>query len=219
MVNKYKIFALISVIIIVLGPIFGVVLDKITLFDNNVLISTDSNSNIQKAFAYPFTLTKDQKLTMEFSVNTRNVSATLKIFTKPEYDTYNSVNTTNPNSHTGESFTYSEFGYQPYPDPSSLTHPVTSVSITEDGYYYCEFAGYTSSNNLVSRPGDYVVVVYGYNSQAPTWTNVTFNIKLRIDGPGQFLGGLFITIGVSALVATMIFAALSYLKKTRRALL
>ena len=217
MVNKYKIFALISVIIIALGPIFGITLNKITLFDNNVLISTDSNSNIQKAFAYPFTISNDQKLSIEFSVNTRNVSATLKIFARPAYDTYNSVNTTDPGSQTGESFTYSEFGYGQ--NPASLTGSTTSRSISESGYWYCEFAGDTSGDYLVSRPGSYVLVVYGYNSQAPTWTNVTFNIKLRIDGPGQFLGGLFITIGVSALVATMILAALSYLKKTRRALL
>jgi hypothetical protein len=216
MANKFKIFALISAVIIILGPILGVTLNKITLYDKNVLISTNSSSNIQEAFDFPFTLTKDQKLTIEFSVNTRNVSATLKILTSSAWETANDSGT-DPDFITGEDFTYSQFAYGQ--SPSSLTNPTTSRSISENGYWYCEFAGDTSGDYLISQPGDYVVVVYGSNSQAPTWTNVTFNIKLRIDGPGEFLGGLFITIGVSALVATMLLAAFSYLKKTRRALL
>ena len=216
MVNKYKIYAFVSVIIIILGPIFGLVLDKITLYDQNVLISTNSNSNTQEAFDYPFTLTKDQKLIMEFSVNTRNVSATLKILTSSVWENANDSGT-NPNSLSGEDFTYSQFAFGQ--SPSSLTGSTTSRSISENGYWYCEFAGDTSGDYLISRPGDYVVLVYGSNSQAPTWTNVTFNLKLRIDGPGEFLGGLFITIGVSALVATMLLATFSYMKKTRRALL
>ena len=46
MVNKYKIFGLISVIIIILGPIFGVTLNKTTLYDKNVLISTKIETSI-----------------------------------------------------------------------------------------------------------------------------------------------------------------------------
>ena len=216
MMNRYKIYALVSVIIIILGPIFGITLDKITLFDSNVLISTNSSSNIQEAFDYPFTLTKEQKLTMEFSVNTRNVSATLKILTSSAWENANDSGT-DPDVITGQDFIYSQFAYGQ--SPATLSGSTTSRSISQNGYWYCEFAGDTSGDYLISMPGDYVVIIYGSNSQAPTWTNVTFNIKLRIDGPGEFLGGLFILIGVSALVATMLLATFSYMKKTRRALL
>ncbi|MHA1373447.1 MAG: hypothetical protein ACTSR7_04035 [Promethearchaeota archaeon] len=211
--KKIKILVLISVAIIILGPILGLLLNKVTLVDQSYVIPETSNTDIQDAYAYQFSLSKGQKIIIEFSVFTANVTATLKILGKGYYDQAYEASSA-PGPLSGESLIYSQFAFGQ--SPSAQTASTTSRSITNDGFWYMEFAGSTTGDYLISVPGDYVVIVYGTNSFA---TDVYFNIVIKIDGPGAIVETLLILIGVGALLALMFTVTLGYLKKTRRGLL
>ncbi|MHA1107461.1 MAG: hypothetical protein ACTSPN_17360 [Promethearchaeota archaeon] len=201
--KKIKILVLISVAIIILGPILGLLLNKVTLVDQSYVIPETSNT----------ALSKGQKIIIEFSVFTANVTATLKILGKGYYDQAYEASSA-PGPLSGESLIYSQFAFGQ--SPSAQTASTTSRSITNDGFWYMEFAGSTTGDYLISVPGDYVVIVYGTNSFA---TDVYFNIVIKIDGPGAIVETLLILIGVGALLALMFTVTLGYLKKTRRGLL
>ncbi|MHA1191011.1 MAG: hypothetical protein ACTSP9_01790 [Promethearchaeota archaeon] len=211
--KKIKLLVLISLVIIILGPILGLLLNKVTLVDQSYVIDESSNSDIQNATAYEFTLSKGQKIIIEFSVFTANVTATLKILGKGYYDQAYEASS-NPGPLSGESLIYSQFAFGQ--SPSTQTASATSRSITNDGFWYMEFAGSTTGDYLISVPGDYVVIVYGTNSFA---TNVFFDLVVKIDGPGEIVEVLLILIGIGALLAIMFMTTLGYLKKTRRGLL
>ena len=209
-----KILVLISIFLIFLGPVFGVFLDKITILDQSFVISATSNTDIENATAYDFTLSKGQKISIEFSVNTENVSATLKILRKAYYIEENESSSL-PNNVLGENFIYSKFTYGDNPDLQVST--ATSRNIDADGYYYIEFAGNIASNKLISIPGDYVVFVYGSNSGGGP--NVYFDLLIKTDGSGEIVETWLILIGVGALLAIMLLVTVGYLKKTGRGLL
>jgi hypothetical protein len=213
MEKKIKILILICVILIILGPILGLALNKVILVNQSFVISETSNTDIQNATAYEFTLSKGQKIAIEFSVNTANVTATLKILGKGAYDQAYEASS-NPGPITGKNLIYSQFAFGQ--TPASQSASATSRSITNDGFWYIEFAGDTTGDYLISVPGDYVVIVYGTNSFA---TNVYFNLVIKMDGPGAIVETLLILIGVGALVAIMLLVTIGYLKKTGRGLL
>jgi hypothetical protein len=212
--KKIKIILLISVILLLLGPTLGFFLDKITLCDQNVSIPETSNTNIQDAFAFDFSLGKNQKIVVEFSVSTPNDSLTLKFMRKANFDEEYAASTA-PTSITGLRFIYNQFVFMS--DPT--VNDALSVAISESGQYYIEFSGdaTTSGNHLISVPGDYVAFVYGTDSQAGT--HVAFNIKIRADGPGAMIELWCILIGIIVLVAIMLLTTYGYLNKTRRGLL
>ncbi|MBY9004733.1 MAG: hypothetical protein KGD73_12220 [Candidatus Lokiarchaeota archaeon] len=214
MEKKIKILVLVSVILIILGPVVGLLLNKVVVVPNQpFVIQETSNTDIQDAYAYPFSLAKGQKLVVEFSVFTANVSATIKILGKGTFDQAFEA-TSNPGGITGLDLIYSQFAFGQ--SPSSQSSSATSRSISNEGYWYIEFAGDTTGDYLISIPGDYVVIVYGTNSFA---TNVYFNIEVKIDGPGEIVELLMILVGVGALVAIMLLGTAGYLKKTGRGLL
>ena len=214
MEKKIKILVLISVLLIILGPILGLFLNKITLVDQSFTISATSDDDIQNATAYDFTLSKGQKIVIEFSVSTENVTADLIILGKATYDQeYES--STPPGSITGEKyFIYSQFAFGQPPSNQASSDDIRSIS--NEGYWYIEFAGEVSGLYLRSVPGDYVVIVSGTNSGGP---NIFFDLVIKIDGPGDIVETLLILIGVGALVAIMILGTVVYLKKTGRGLL
>ena len=218
MQKKSKLFLILSIVLIVLGPILGVSFDKVTLFDQTVTISEDSYTNMTEAYDFQLNIQKDQKLIIEFSVHYLNVTAYLKICGKGYYDA-EYLAETNTNNLNGEDFVYSEFTYGRTPSSYDVATSTDEVSITEDGYYYIEFAGDTTGDYLRSVPGPYVIVIYGTNNGGPNWDEVKFNVTIRIDGPGQFLELILILIGMTALVATILLLSYSYLRKTRRGLL
>ncbi len=215
MEKKIKILVLVSVILIILGPVLGLLLNKIILVNQPVVIPATSNSDIQDAYAYPFSLAKGQKIVIEFSVFTENVTATLKILGKGTYD-QEDVPANPPGPIGGRSFVYSEFAYGRSPAIYTVAYASTSRSITNEGNWYIEFAGGVNGAYLVSIPGDYVVIVYGTNSGG---TNVFFDLVIKIDGPGEIIGTLIMLIGIGALVAILVIGTLGYLKKTGRGLL
>jgi len=217
MEKKIKILVLVSIILIILGPILGLFLNKITLVNQSFVTSETSNSDVQNATAIEFTLVKNQKVVIEFSAFTENVTANLIILSKGTYDLAYAASTP-PGSISGEKyFIYSEFTFGDT-NLAGQASPDDIRTITAEGYWYIEFAGGVDGDYLRYIPGDYVVIVYGTNSGGIN-LNIYFDLVIKIDGPGKMLETLFILIGVGLLVATMLFVTIEYLKKTGRGLL
>ncbi|MFW9770952.1 MAG: hypothetical protein ACFFA2_08720 [Promethearchaeota archaeon] len=211
-----KIITIIGVILIVLGPILGFALNKVTIVsrgpENPIVIPETSTTSIRDAFAQDITITKNQKMIIEFSLFYPNVSATLIILGKGTFDYYFALDSAPPGS--GLTFIYSQFTWGEYV-PNTVV-PANSRSISNEGYWYIEFAGGVSGISLISRPGIYVVVIYGVNTGPPAYTNVMFDLNVKVDGPGGFLNTLFLTIGIILLAVAAILLSYSYLNKLRR---
>lgn len=205
-----KIILIVGVALLITAPILGYFLDKTVLYEKKpVVIDEDSDNSLQSAFAYRFSIGSDQKITIGFSVYYANVTATLKILGKGYYDQQYDLNTTLPDDLNGQDFVYSQFARGQSPSADSDDER----SITYNGYWYIEFAGDTSGGYLISIPGSYVIVVYGDNDGPPEDTDVSFNIVIKKDGPGDFLEELFYYLGAGVIAALVLFISYSYYKK------
>lgn len=202
---------IVGVVLLITAPILGYFLDKTVLYERKpVVIDEDSDDGLKSAFAYPFSIRSDQKITIGFSVYYANVTATLKILGKGYYDQQYALNST-PGDLIGQDFVYSQFVWGQ--SPSSYTSWDNERSITYNSYWYIEFAGDTSGSYLISIPGSYVIVVYGDNDGPSADTDVLFNIVIKIDGPGDFLEELFYYLGAGVIAALVLFISYSYYKK------
>jgi len=201
----------ISIACLILGPILGLLLDKVTIYDKKAEhIYEDSNSGLTKAFAQQVTLSKDQKLIVEISEFYPNTSITVKIIAKSIYDQAYSLNST-PGGISGLWFVYSEFGWGT--TPAGSTDDATSLSLPGNGiYFYIEFMGDRVGDSLISWPGDYFVIVYGTNSGPSSVRDVYFDINIKVDGPGETLNSLLLVVGALILVAYAMLALVSILK-------
>ena len=201
----------IGAICLILGPIFGVLLDKMTIYDSKPeIIQEDSAIGMTKAFAYPVTLNRDQKLIIEISDFYPNSSVTIRILTNSVYKRAYSENSTTSNA-IGLQFVYSKFGYGTNPQYS--TEGDNTLTLPGDGIsFYIEFMGGRNGDYLISWPGDYYVIVYGSNSGPASKVNVLFDIQIKIDGPGEALYNFFILIGVLIILIYLMVALTSVLK-------
>ena len=200
-----------SLACLILGPFFGFLLDKMTIYESKPeIIQEDSSSGLTKAFAQDVTLSKDQKLIVEISEFYPNISVTIKIIAKSVYDRAHSLNST-PSGITGLQFVYSEFGWGS--SPAGSTTGTSSLSLPSTGiYFYIEFMGDRVGDSLVSWPGDYYVIVYGSNSGPSSVTAVPFDITIKVDGPGETINNLLILVGVLILIVYVMAALISVLK-------
>jgi len=201
----------IGVACLVLGPLFGILLDKMTIYERKPqVIQEDSTTSVRNAFAQAVTLSKDQKLIVEISEFYPNSSVTIRIITKSVFDRAYSLDDP-PGGLSGLEFVYSEFGWGS--SPAGSTVGTTSLSLPGNGiYFYIEFMGDRVGDSLISWPGDYYVIVYGSNSGPVTDTNVAFDITIKVDGPGQALNNLLILIGAFILVVYIMAVLISVLK-------
>ena len=201
----------ISIGCLILGPIMGILFDKMTIYEMKPeLIQEDSNSGLTEAFAHPVTLSKDQKLIIEISEFYPNTSVTIKIIAKSTYNQAYSLNST-PASIPGLQFVYSAFGWGS--SPSGSTDGDSLLSLPSNGiYFYIEFMGSRYGDSLISWPGDYFVIVYGSNSGPASVTDVYFDINIKVDGPGETLNNLLIIVGALILFAYAALALVSILK-------
>jgi len=207
-----NIVLIIGIGLLVAGPILGVLTDKVTLCSGNPkTIDELSSSEIQEAFNCNFRLKRNQKIIIKISVYFENITVQLKIIDRLTYDQEYEANS-DPTVLPGESFVHSTFTWGE--SPGSSTSGASSVTLTEQEEDYIEFAGDISGDNLISLPGSYTVIVYGDNSGSGT--DVYFNIAVKIDGPGDFLGSLFVTIGIIVIVCYAILVSYKYLNKLRR---
>lgn len=203
-----------GIVFLILAPILGYAFEKSDLLDRRgITINEDSSNGLQKAFARQVSISKGQKLSIDFSVSYANVSATIKIFGKGFYDQRFALNSSPPGL-TGQNFVRSQFVWgQP---PRDFTDSVNSQTITNNGYWYIEFGGDTDGDYVISIPGRYVVVVYGDNNGPSADTAVIFNLRIRIDGPGDFLEELFYYLGIGVLIFLALLISFGYYKKLRR---
>ena len=194
---------------LVLGPFLGILLDKMTIYERKPeVIQEDSSTSIRNSFAHLVTLSKDQKLIVEISEFYPNSSVTIRIIAKSVYDREFSLDNPPP---SGLQFVYSEFGWGT--SPAGSTDWATSLNLPSNGiYFYIEFMGHRTGDSLISWPGDYYVIVYGSNSGPPSDTNVTFDITIKVDGPGETLNNFLILIGALILVVYVMLALVSVLK-------
>ncbi len=200
----------IGAICLILGPIFGVVLDKMTIYDSKPEIIQEDSVRITKAFAFPVTLNRDQKLIIVISDFYPNSSVTIRILAKSTYDRAYSENDTT-SSVSGLQFVYSEFGYGT--TPAGSTNGANTLTLPASGiFFYIEFMGDRTGDSLISWPGDYYVVVYGSNSGPASNLNVLFDIHIKVDGPGEALYNAFILIGVLIILIYLMVALISVLK-------
>ncbi|MFX1496155.1 MAG: hypothetical protein ACFFBH_01375 [Promethearchaeota archaeon] len=216
MKKALKIIAIIGIILIIIGPILGITLNKITIVsrgpENPVVIQDSSATSIRDAYAQEVTITENQKIVIEFSAYYPNISVTLIILGKGTYDHEYALDHSPPVS--GLSFIYSQFTWGLAPQNS--VNDATSLTINYDGFWYIEFAGSVNTiyNYLTSIPGNYIIVVYGTNSGSST--DVRFDLNVKMDGPGAFLNTLFLSIGIILLAVAAILFSYSYLNKLRR---
>jgi len=201
----------IGIACLVLGPFFGIILGKVTLYEvKPQIIQEDSSTGMTNAFAYKVTLSKDQKLIIEISEFYPNSSVTIKIIAKSVYDRAYSLDS-NPGGISGLQFVYSEFGWGS--SPAGSTVGVSSLSLPSSGiYFYIEFMGDRVGDSLISWPGDYYVIVYGTNTGPVSDTNVYFDITIKVDGPGQTLNNFLIFVGAFILVVYVMLVLISVLK-------
>ena len=201
----------IGALCLLLGPIFGVALDKMTIYDSKPeIIQEDSATEMRKAFAHKVTLNRDQKLIIVISDFYPNSSVTIRILAKSTYDRAYSLNSTT-SGVSGLQFIYSEFGYGT--TPAGSTNGANTLTLPTNGiFFYIEFMGDRTGDSLISWPGDYYVVVYGSNSGPASDLNVLFDIQIKVDGPGEALYNFFILIGVLIILIYLMVALTSVLK-------
>jgi len=202
----------ISIACLILGPIMGLLFDKMPIHDKTgQIIQEDSSFRITNAFAQPVTLSKDQKLIVEISEFYENTTVTIKIIAKSLYDREYSLNSTLTGSIPGLWFVYSEFGWGA--SPTGSTDDATALTLPNDGnYFYIEFMGHRYQDSLISWPGDYYIIVYGTNSGPASVLDVYFDISIKVDGPGETLNNLLVIVGALILVAYAALALISILK-------
>ena len=201
----------ISIACLILGPLFGILLDKMTVYEKKTeVIQEDSTSSIRDAFYYQVTLSKDQKLIIEIAEFYQNSSVTIRIVAKSAFDhAYNSDDA--PGGIPRLEFVYSEFGWGS--SPSGSTYGSNTLTLPSDGiYFYIEFMGDRVGDSLVSWPGDYYVIVYGSNFGPPAVTDVIFDITIKLDGPGEALSNFLIMVGTLILVVYVMAVLISVLK-------
>jgi hypothetical protein len=210
-----KILFVAGLAFLILAPILGYTLDRVEVYNRKpVNIDEYSSDGLQEAFAYHFSLTSRQKIRIEFSVYYANISATIKIFGKGYYDQQYALNNS-PTGLTGLDFVYSQFVWGQSPSTYTGSDNERSFGYTQDGYWYIEFAGDTSGDYLISIPGSYVIVVYGDNNGPPTDTIVSFNLVIRMDGPGDFLEDFFYYIGGGIIGIVILLLLYGYYKKLK----
>jgi len=210
-----RLVLLLGIAFLILAPILGYTMDKLVKYDKTgITIDEESNNTIQEAFAYPISLSRGQKVTIEFGVYYANVSATLKILGKGFYDQQLGLNNS-PSTLNGLYFVYTQFAWGAYPSSYTYSDNARTFDFSEDGYYYIEFAGGASGDYLISIPGSYVIVVYGENNGPASDTMVSFNLRVKIDGPGEFLEELFYYLGTGVIVVVILFLSYRHYKKLK----
>ncbi|HME52944.1 MAG TPA: hypothetical protein VKM55_12055 [Candidatus Lokiarchaeia archaeon] len=186
-----------------MAPIIETTLSKQPVASSNSqAMNNDSNIGMKKAYAVPFTLGNDQEVYIKFSDSYANMSVTMKILARAQYNVAYGTNST-PSSQTGKNFIYCTAIYGS--SPLSGCTSASSVTIANGGWYSIEFKGGMSGNSLTSIPGDYNVVVYGTNSTTAGNDVVVFSINVQIDGPGRAIGNI---LSIGGWIAVAIFAVI-----------
>lgn len=198
-------------LIIAIAPVVGFATSYVTLLDrteNPIPIQESSSSGIQEAYAYPFTLTGRQKVDIQFSMSLPNSTTTLKILDEQIYE-INYILNRSPIEINGEEFLNLQGAYlRDY-------YPSNYVTIYEQGSRYIRFSGGIYDSDIVYRPGNYVILVYGSQEKELDEINSSlfFNLLIKLDGPGNFIELLLITLSLLTLISYCLIITINYLRK------
>ncbi len=213
-----KILLVVGIVLFVLAPFLGAYMAKTTLLDEKEeTIKNESSDTIEDCFTQEFSLEKDQKLEIEIDIIPyENTSLTITFLRKVKYEQYLEDKEDPDNFHDADEkgFRYSShinhrFGEE---TPAS-TGSINSLGFSGEIYYYIEFMGEQSGGDIYSIPGDYVFVLWGQNL-SPDEDEAKYDIKIRIDGPGEEIGmyclvlsliliGVACTIGIFGFKSSM----------------
>jgi len=193
---KYFLIAIICFgLAFVLPPIFP----QYTLEDRVGLeINEISASNVTDCYAKEFRLEKGYLCQVEIENYYPNITGRIIFITKEVYLTENASQNDPDGIITRIYFTYARYRY-----PSSPTQGYSDrYDISTDQSYKFDFMGSGTSGALYSRPGDYIVLIWGDNSTDYTTNeNLKFDIKIRVDGLGDLLFNTLIMIGTIVIIA------------------
>ena len=188
----------------------------LTMDSNNA--GEDWKRSIDLAYSKEFTLGQDQTCHITFKNNYENVTVFLKIFSIGVYDQLVADNDTSGTGSSlyGTGLTMRKYIRSMYQDISDvgLQSSVTILTISWDDSETSEEADF-KGNNLQSVPGTYVVVVYGWNEDSVNTDNdeITFDLTITVDGPGQILFEIFLLSGVVLITAVLVFLFYSFIKR------
>ena len=212
------ILLLVGIILLVLAPIFGTSLDTVLIEEKNgEELKDDSLTELKEAYSSEVTIGKNEKIIIEFSANFENCSINLIIVGKGHYESIDEKDS--PTLLTdNKDFLVSKFAMGDVKNDNPEASEANLADITNDGYYYIEFMGSIDGTDLISEPGDYVIVVYGQNLGVKD-DEVEFNIKIMTDGPadaGDILEVLFLIIGIGLIGFVALISFINLINKWRR---
>ena len=184
--KKLKILLAMGLLFLILGPIVGGLTEKIRLYsESSKVVDIESENSFRSVDPYEISIKKNQKVMIQFSVYSPNVTASLKIFGKGLFDSEYQKNDTMPQNVNGRYFLISRPSWSG--DPSWYEDTQRVVSCNQDDFYYLEFMGDGDSGDIIwSEPGEYVIFVYGSNSYNMS-TDVIYNIEVHKDGPSTLI--------------------------------
>lgn len=203
------VFLVVGIVLLSLGPVLGTALDKTMVAqEEGSELNTNSATDLDEAYSQEFTLGKNEKAIIEFSVFYPNSTVVLKIVGKGETQSQTGP-VYSPSAMSGETFIHSTFERGQIPGSAT---DVSSVTATNDDYYYIEFMGSADGQgNLQSIPGDYVVVVY-----TSTANETQFDITIQTDGPadaGDVINTIFTIAGWGLIIAFLAVVSFSVYKE------
>ncbi len=229
----FKIVLLTGVICLILSPILGVAVARITIYsatgettderyDGDTAGVHSEPDGVQSAFYKEFTLGYNQRALIQVSVqNYLNITLYIKIVTKGEFELALNRNFTFV-SLTALNLIYSQPSLNDAPGGTDVVD-ATTVTLEYDqsgnpSFCNIEFMGSSDgSDDLQSRPGGYYLVIEGENYDGTGgWVKnpvVTFDVDLKVQGPGRDLMIIFGTIGFIIIIVGVFAYLLIYIRE------
>ena len=208
-------YFLIGFILIASSFVLPVYFNRTTIEDRKPLsFNSIAADNISDCHARRFSLSKGQSCSVEISDRYENVTAITIMFLTYEEYTLRVIEDRDPDDVVivRQQFIWRYLEYPQGVGDSDNSNRYTLGVI--DVVYLIDFIGGGSGSNLVSIPGDYVVVVWGTTSFG---TTVKTNLKIVVDGLGDTLRNVFFTMGWIVLLAACVITVvyIIYNKKNR----
>jgi len=197
-------------LMIAIAPFIGLYTNHKIILDRSqdpITISESNSTAIRDAFTYPLTLMDYQKVDIEFSMSLSNSTATLKILNREIYEKNYLLNSS-PIKINGEEFLSIQEDYR-----HGVYHPSNYTTIHEEGSRHIRFSGGIYGTDLVYRPGNYVILVYGSHEESGKDSSILFNLLVILDGPGSFLEIFLITTSLIVLICYSLYITIKYIRK------
>ncbi|MFX0100710.1 MAG: hypothetical protein ACFFCS_14135 [Candidatus Hodarchaeota archaeon] len=215
--KQIKNLMILGIILAAVGaPVCYLTMDKFILAQGTIHNTQDSDASFQFAYNVQVDLYWHEKVTIIFSGDYDNITSSLRIYTKAEFDRQWNVNTSDPGSETGLPFIVTNTDYDTWPDASEAYESSSVTCGTGTNRYLIEFSGETDGSDYLRYiEGTYVIVVYGDNSEAGR-EDIQFDITVKKDGPGRLISNILILAGICLVLICALALAIQWINKTVR---